>query len=316
MRGQPDSALKVLVTGGAGFIGSHVADAFLQAGHEVHVLDDLSRGKLANLDPAVRVHRLDLRDPQVDQLLEDERYDVVSHHAAQIDVRRSVADPMADADVNIMGSLRLLAACARTGVKKVIYPSSGGAIYGEPQYLPTDEAHPIEPVSPYGVSKYVVELYLRQFQATHGLRYTVLRYPNVYGPRQDPLGEGGVVAIFAHRMLAGESVSIYGSGEQERDFVYVGDCARANLLALQAGDGRAYNLGTGLGTSVNSLFRMMAGLTGYAKEPVYQPARPGETMRMAVDATLAAQELGWQPSVTLEEGLRRTIAALSRGTPS
>ncbi|NPV06360.1 MAG: NAD-dependent epimerase/dehydratase family protein [Anaerolineae bacterium] len=316
MTGTAGAGLKILVTGGAGFIGSHVAEALSQAGHRVAVLDNLSRGKRENLSPSIPLHHMDLRDPGLEQLLADERYDVVSHHAAQIDVRLSVADPLADADVNVMGSLRLLAACVRWGVRKVIYASSGGAIYGEPRYLPTDEDHPIEPVSPYGVSKYAVELYLRQFAATHGLRYTVLRYPNVYGPRQDPLGEGGVVAIFARRMLAHETVYIYGSGEQERDFVYVGDCAQANLMALSAGDGRAYNLGTGTGVSVNSLFRIMAALTGYEQDPVYRPARPGETMRMAVDATRAERELGWRPKVALEEGIRRTIAAVAQGRES
>lgn len=306
-------ASKVLVTGGAGFIGSHVVEAFLAAGHEVHVLDDLSRGKKENLPSGVPLHRLGLNDALVGQLLGDERYDLVSHHAAQIDVRHSVADPASDAEANILGSLRLLNACVRAGVIRVVYASSGGAVYGEPRYLPTDEKHPIQPLSPYGVSKYTVELYLQQFGALHGLGYTVLRYPNVYGPRQDPLGEGGVVAIFARRMLAGEPVTIYGDGEQERDFVYAPDCARANLLAAADSGGRTYNLGTGCGTSINVLYRLMAGLTGYRQDPVYQPARPGETRRMAVQADLARRELGWEPSVTLLEGLRRTVASIAMG---
>ncbi len=309
-----DGPKKVLVTGGAGFIGSHVVEAFVAAGHDVHALDNLSRGKAGNLPPSVTLHQMDLRDGRLGQLLLDERYDLVSHHAAQIDVRHSVIDPAMDADANIIGSLRLLSGCVQAGVSKVIYASSGGAVYGEPRYLPTDEDHPIEPVSPYGVSKYAVELYLHQFWAVHGLHYSVLRYPNVYGPRQDPLGEGGVVAIFARRMIAGEPVAIYGSGEQERDFVFAPDCARANVLAVSAGKERAYNLGTGAGTSINQLFRLMAKLTGYRSDPVYQPARLGETLRMAVDSRRAREELGWRPSVSLEEGVKRTIEATAPST--
>ena len=309
---EPRSA-KVLVTGGAGFIGSHVVQAFQAAGHEVHALDNLSRGKASNLPAGATLHRLDLSDSRLEQLLGDERYDVVSHHAAQIDVRHSVADPASDAEANILGSLRLLSACVRSGVSRVVYASSGGAVYGEPRYLPTDEEHPIQPLSPYGVSKYTVELYLQQFHALHGLPYTILRYPNVYGPRQDALGEGGVVAIFAHRMLAGDPVTIYGDGEQERDFVYAPDCAHANLLASAQAEGNTYNLGTGIGTSINRLFHTMADLTGYRLEPQYQAARPGETRRMAVQAERARLELGWIPSVTLQEGLRRTIEATAVG---
>jgi len=307
--------LKILVTGGAGFIGSNVVDAFLAAGHEVHALDNLSHGKRDNLAPGVPLHVMDIRDKRLVQLLGDERFDLVSHHAAQIDVRHSVSDPLFDAEVNILGSLNLLCACVAAGVGKVIYASSGGAIYGEPRYLPCDEDHPIEPVSPYGVSKYTVEQYLRQLGAAGGLRFTILRYPNVYGPRQDPLGEAGVVAIFADRMLRGGEVEIFGSGEQSRDFLCVVDCARANLMALDKADGLALNLGTGTGTTINELFRIMARLTGYRLSPLYRPAKPGETMRMALDAERAARELGWHPSLTLEEGLRLTLAAMAGGNP-
>jgi UDP-glucose 4-epimerase len=300
--------LRILVTGGAGFIGSHVVDAFLAEGHEVHVLDSLVHGDEKRLDARAALHKLDIRDPSLATLLADERYDAVSHHAAQIDVRRSVDDPLHDADVNVMGSLNLLHACVRSGVKKVIYASSGGAVYGEPQYLPVDESHPIEPVSPYGVSKHVVEQYLRQMAATHGLRYTILRYPNVYGPRQDPLGEAGVVAIFASRMLAGEEITIYGTGEQERDFICATDCARANAMCLTRADGCTLNLGSGHGTTINQLFRAMASITGYERQPHYAPARLGETLRMAVDASRAREVLGWEPSFSLGEGLRLTVA--------
>ncbi|MHB0879012.1 MAG: NAD-dependent epimerase/dehydratase family protein [Anaerolineae bacterium] len=304
-------SLKVLVTGGAGFIGSNVVDAFLAAGHEVQALDNLSHGKRSNLPASVPLHTIDIRDKSLADLLAQERFDVVSHHAAQIDVRHSVDDPLYDAEVNIMGSLNLIVACRRTGVRKVIYPSSGGAVYGEPQYLPADESHPIDPASPYGVSKHVVEQYLRQTWLTHGLPYTVLRYPNVYGPRQDPLGEAGVISIFAWRMLADEEITIYGTGEQERDFLYVGDCARANVMALSAADGATLNLGTSRGTTINELFRIMAGITGYRRPPLYAPARLGETLRMAVDASKAQAVLGWQPGLALEEGLKRTIASIA-----
>ena len=297
------------MTGGAGFIGSHVVDCFAQAGHDVHVLDNLSHGKRANISPQVPLHVLDIRAPGLRDLLVREKFAIVSHHAAQIDVRHSVDDPLYDADVNVMGSLNLLQGCVASGVSKVIYASSGGAVYGEPRYLPCDESHPIDPVSPYGVSKHVVEQYLRQFGQLHGLRYTVLRYPNVYGPRQDPLGEAGVVAIFASHMLADREVRICGSGEQERDFVYAGDCARANLMALSGADGEVLNLGTGTGTSINSLFQAMARITGYRRHPVYMPARRGETMRMAVAASHARAVIGWEPLVSLEEGLQHTIAA-------
>ena len=301
--------MKILVTGGAGFIGSHVVDAFLGAGHEVHVLDSLVHGKPERLDPRAVLHVMDVRDRSLTALLATERFDAVSHHAAQIDVRRSVDDPMYDADVNILGSLNLLVASVAAGVRKLIYASSGGAVYGEPRYLPADERHPIEPVSPYGVSKYAVELYLRQFATTHGLRYTILRYPNVYGPRQDPLGEAGVVAIFARRMLAAEDIEIYGTGEQKRDFLYVGDCARANLMSLDRADGCTLNLGTGSGTTINQLFRAIASITGYSIRPGYAPARKGETFRMAVDASRAREVLAWQPSISLEEGLRLTVSS-------
>ena len=303
-------SLKILVTGGAGFIGSNVVDAFVAAGHEVHVLDNLSHGKRENLPASVPLHVVDIRDRSLGDLLAQERFDVVSHHAAQIDVRHSVDDPLYDADVNIMGSLNLIVACQRCGVRKVIYSSSGGAVYGEPRYLPADENHPIDPASPYGVSKHVVEQYLRLMSLTYGSRYTVLRYPNVYGPRQDPLGEAGVISIFAYRMLAGEEITIYGTGEQERDFVFVGDCARANVMALDGTDGATLNLGTGKGTTINQLFSIMADITGYRLPATYAPARLGETMRMAVDAGRAREVLGWEPSVDLTEGLRRTIASV------
>ncbi|MBI4305746.1 MAG: NAD-dependent epimerase/dehydratase family protein, partial [Chloroflexi bacterium] len=212
--------MNILVTGGAGFIGSHVVDAALSAGHSVAVVDDMSTGRPENVNHLARLYRIDIRDERaLAEVFAREAPQVVSHHAAQVDLRRSVADPLHDAKLNVLGSLSLLECCRKHGVKKVVYASSGGAIYGEPAYLPCDELHPIKPLSQYGVSKYTVELYLRVYAEAYGLRYSVLRYANVYGPRQVPFGEAGVVAVFAYRMLRGEQVSIFGSGEQQRDFV-------------------------------------------------------------------------------------------------
>jgi UDP-glucose 4-epimerase len=301
--------LKVLVTGGAGFIGSHVVDALIEEGHKVLVVDNLSTGKKEHLNPEATFYQLDIRSPELEDVFRTEKPDLVNHHAAHVDVRRSVADPMFDADVNILGSLNLLECARQHGVESFIYASSGGAIYGEPSYLPCDEQHPLNPICPYGVSKLTVESYLFVYAHTYGLRYVILRYPNVYGPRQDPTGEAGVVAIFARQMARGEGVVINGSGEQERDFVYVDDVVSANLLSQEALGGQIYNLGTGIGTSINQLFASMKSLTRYAEEPVYGPPKPGETFKIYLDATKARRELGWQPEVRLEQGLRDTISS-------
>jgi len=298
--------MKILVTGGAGFIGSHVVDAFIQAGHQVVVVDNLSTGHRENLHPKAVFYRLDMRSPDLAEVFEKERPEVVDHHAAQADVRRSVAEPLFDAEVNVIGSLNLLENAVKYGVKKFIYISSGGAIYGEPEYLPCDEGHPIKPLSPYGVTKHTVEHYLYLYRRNFGLRYLVFRYANVYGPRQDPMGEAGVVAIFGGHMLRGEDVVINGSGEQERDFVYVGDCARANVIGLERGEG-AYNLGTGIGTTINEIFNRIKAITGYSREAVYGPVKLGDVFRIYSDASKARRELGWQPTMGLEEGLRRTV---------
>ena len=271
--------MKILVTGGAGFIGSHVVDAMLAVGHEVVIVDDLSTGRKRNLNPGAKFYQMDIRDPGLADVFERERPEVVDHHAAQMDVRRSVADPLFDADVNVRGTLNLLEAARTHGTRKVIYVSTGGAAYGEPKYLPCDEDHPIDPICQYGVSKHVVEHYLFVYQYLYGLDYTVLRYPNVYGPRQDPHGEAGVVAIFTGKMLAGEPVTINGTGEQERDYVYVADCARANVLALNQGAGTIYNLGSNRGTTVNLLFSTLANIIGYSAEPKFGPPKAGETFK-------------------------------------
>jgi UDP-glucose 4-epimerase len=300
--------VKILVTGGAGFIGSHVVDLYVRSGHQVVIVDDLSTGREINLNPAATFYKLDIRDPKLADVLQQEQPDIVNHHAAQMDVRRSVADPLFDASVNVLGSIHLLECARRAGVQRVIYISTGGAVYGEPQYLPCDEAHPINPICPYGASKHTVEHYLFMYRVMYGLDYTVLRYPNVYGPRQDPHGEAGVVAIFTGQMLAGQPVMINGDGEQVRDFVYVGDCAQANLLALQPmAAGKIYNLGAGLGTSVNAIFQALRKTSGYRAEAVYGPAKLGETRQIYLDASRIKKELGWTPSVSLETGLARTV---------
>ena len=299
--------MKVLVTGGAGFIGSHVVDLLIQNGHQVVVVDDLSTGRLSNLNPQATFYQLDIRSPEMEAVFEQERPEVVAHHAAQMDVRRSMADPIFDADVNILGSVKLAQLAMKYGTRKIIHISSGGAVYGEPVYVPCDEDHPVQPLCPYGATKYMFELYLYIFKTTYGLDYTVLRYPNVYGPRQDPRGEAGVVAIFTGQMLRGQPVTINGTGEQVRDFVHVTDCARANLMALTAGSGRVFNLGYGVGTTINQIFGHLKTITGYARDAQYGPGKAGETFRIFLDATRAGQELGWQPSITLEQGLRGTV---------
>ncbi|MCC6192732.1 MAG: NAD-dependent epimerase/dehydratase family protein [Anaerolineales bacterium] len=299
--------MKVLVTGGAGFIGSHVVDAFLAAGHEVVVVDDLSTGRERNLNPQARFYKLDIRDPGLAEVFERERPEIVDHHAAQMDVRRSVAEPLFDADVNVRGSVNLLECARQSGVRKVVYISTGGAVYGEPVYLPCDEKHPIDPICQYGVSKHVVEHYLHVYRHLYGLNYAVLRYPNVYGPRQDPHGEAGVVAIFTGLMLAGKPVTINGTGEQERDFVYVADCAKANLLAAAGDQTGIYNLGEERGTTVNQLFRELAKITGYTAAPQYGPPKPGETFKIYLNSQKAKAELDWSQSVDLETGLSQTV---------
>ena len=246
---------KILVTGGAGFIGSHVVDQFLDLGFEVVILDDLSTGRTSNLNPSARFYQMDIRDPKLRDVFEAEKPDYISHHAAQMDVRRSVAQPLFDADVNILGSINLIECAKEFGVKRFVYISTGGAVYGEPERVPCEETDAINPICQYGASKHTVEHYLFMYYVNYGLKYTVLRYPNVFGPRQDPHGEAGVVAIFTGKMLADEPVMIYGDGGQTRDFVFVGDCARANVLAVtidhQPG---IYNIGWGRPTSINEIF--------------------------------------------------------------
>ncbi|MFP2961747.1 NAD-dependent epimerase/dehydratase family protein [Myxococcus sp. 1LA] len=299
--------MKVLVTGGAGFIGSHVCDEFLRGGHEVIALDDLSGGKRENLDPRVRLAVHDIRSREASELIKAEKPDVLCHLAAQMDVRRSVDDPSFDADVNIRGMLNLLEAARVSGVKKVIFSSTGGAIYGEQDVFPAPERHPTRPISPYGVSKASGELYLGYYRAQYGLPYVALRYANVYGPRQNPHGEAGVVAIFSQRLIAGQGCTIFGEGKQTRDFVFGPDVARANRLAFENDYVGAINIGTGVETDINRLYTLLAEAAGSSVPVTHAPGKPGEQMRSCVDNALAKKVLGWEPSVDVREGLRRTI---------
>ena len=299
--------MKVLVTGGAGFIGSHVCDAFLRAGHEVIALDNLSSGKRENLDPRVRLAVMDIRSPEAAELIRSERPHALCHLAAQMDVRRSVEDPRFDAEANILGMLNLLEASRVAGVKKVIFSSTGGAIYGEQDVFPAPENHPTRPVSPYGVSKASGELYLGYYKAQYGLQYVALRYANVYGPRQNPHGEAGVVAIFSQRLVAGQPCTIFGDGGQTRDFVFGPDVARANLLAFEKDYVGAVNIGTGIETDINRLFAGLAEAAGSTQPVTHAPGKPGEQRRSCIDPSLAKKVLGWEPTVGLTEGLRKTV---------
>jgi UDP-glucose 4-epimerase len=300
--------MRILVTGGAGFIGSHVVDALIERGHEVVVVDDLSTGRRENLNPGAKFYHLDIRDAQgLEEVFAAERPEIVNHQAARANVRESMAKPVLYAEVNVIGSLNLLELSRKYGVGRFIYASTGGAVYGEPQYLPADEAHPINPLDPYGASKHLVEHYLYLYGVNYGLRYVALRYANAYGPRQDPYGEAGVVAIFTGQMLEGGEPVINGSGEQERDFVYVGDIAAANIQAMEAGDNQIYNIGWGVGTSINEIFARLKEITGYEKEAVHGPPKLGEVFKIYLEASKAQHELDWVPRVGLDEGMRRTV---------
>lgn len=306
--------MKILVTGGAGFIGSHVVDAYLAAGHEVAVIDNFSTGSEHNVNTAARLHRVDLREPSaISSLVSSFKPDVVNHHAAQAEVPRSVEDPAFDAQVNLIGGINLLKACVDHGVKKLIFISTGGALYGEPDVVPCDEDHPVRPLSPYGTSKFCFEQYLGTFHRTFGLEYTVLRYANIYGPRQDfKSEEGRVVAIFASRMLEGRPVTIDGDGEQARDMLYVGDVAMANLAALDRGANGTYHVSSGYAVTVNDMYRKLALLTDYSQPPQHGPRRRGDVYRIALDNSRAQRDLGWQPAVQLEEGLASTVEYFRR----
>jgi UDP-glucose 4-epimerase len=299
---------KILITGGAGFIGSTIADLFVASGWDVAVLDDLSSGKRENVPAAARFYPCDIRSAAARDAILREKPDVLCHQAAQIDVRRSMADPRFDCDVNLGGLLHLMQAAVEAGsVKHVLFASSGGAMYGETDRIPTPEGHPARPVSHYGVAKAASELYLGVYHANSGIGVSALRYANVYGPRQDPHGEAGVVAIFAGRLLEGKPCTIFGDGGQTRDYVFVGDVARANLLAAERRHDGPLNVGTGVETDVNRLYALLAKAAGSTMAPTHAPPRPGEQKRSCIDPSAAAAALGWKPEVPLEEGLARTF---------
>jgi len=301
--------MRVMVSGGAGFIGSHTVDALVARGvHEVSVIDALSAGKREQVNARARFHQVDVRDTgAVRSVMEREQPEVLVHLAAQMDVRRSVADPAFDAQVNLVGFLNLMEAGRANGLRRVVFSSTGGAIYGEQERFPCDEEHPLRPVSPYGVAKLATEKYLFFYRAQYGIDYVALRYANVYGPRQDPHGEAGVVAIFCGRMLEGRPATIYGDGDQTRDYVFVGDVVRANVAALESSASGAFNVGTGVETSVKQLHEILARIAGVSRAPEFGPPRPGEQRRSVILPERAARELGWRPQVDLSSGLAQTF---------
>lgn len=299
--------MKILVTGGAGFIGSNLVDAFIEAGHELVVVDNLYMGRTRNLHPKAKFYLMDIRSAELQRVFELEKIDVVYHQAAQMDVRRSVEDPMFDASVNVSGSLNLLQNSVKHKVQRFIFASTGGAIYGEQDYFPADESHPTRPCSPYGITKLTVEKYLFYFNEVFGLNYTVMRYANVYGPRQNPHGEAGVVAIFIQKMMAGEAPVINGDGTQTRDFVFVGDVVRANLFALEKARNDIFNVGTGIETNVNQIFQGLNTHIGRGTPEEHGPAKEGEQQRSVISYEKTKSQLGWEPVVTLHDGLNKTV---------
>jgi UDP-glucose 4-epimerase len=301
------TVLRILVTGGAGFIASHVSDRLLALGHQVFIVDNLVTGKRENLPASAIFYETDIRDQDMRNVFAEARPEVVIHHAAHIDVTRSVREPAYDASINILGSLNLLECCREGGVRKIIYAGTGGALFGEPSYLPVDEDHPIDPISPYGVSKHTVEHYLFAYRVNHGIDHIVLRYPNVYGPRQDPHGEAGVVAIFALQLLTGQHPVIFGDGTKTRDYCYVADIAEANVIALNSAATGVYNLGRGIEVSDLQVFETVRAAVGSDTEPVFAAVRPGEVEHIALDSSKAGRELGWTWKVGLNEGVAEAV---------
>jgi len=298
--------MKILVTGGAGFIASHIADALINEGHQVYILDNLSTGFEKNVNPKAKFIKSDISSPSIFKIFEEEKFDLVNHHAAHIDVRKSVSDPVFDANTNILGTINLLQASIKTGVKKFMFASTGGAIYGEQEYFPADENHPINPVSPYGITKLTIEKYLFFYKNEYDLNYTVLRYANVYGPRQNPFGEAGVVAIFTNKLLKNENPIINGAGKQTRDYVFVEDVVKANIITLEDKSSEIYNVGTGFETNVNDLFTKLNKIAGNKAEEKHGPAPKGEQLRSVISSAKLYNRFNWKPTIKMDEGLIKT----------
>ena len=298
--------MKILVTGGAGFIGSHIVDLLIENGYEVVIVDNLSTGKEEFINKKAIFYKKDITDDDLYEIFEKEKPDYVVHQAAQIDVQRSIDDPVFDAKVNVLGTVNLLECCRKSGVKKIVYASSA-AVYGNPEYLPIDEVHKINPISYYGISKHTAEHYFEVYSQLYDLKYTILRYANVYGIRQDPKGEGGVISIFVDKILKDERPIIFGDGNQTRDFVYVKDVAKANLLALEKGDSEVVNISTNKATSINKLVELMNEIMNTSLEPIYAEPRKGDIVHSYLDNKKALEVLGWKPEYSLKDGLRETI---------
>jgi len=300
--------MRILVTGGAGFIGSHLVDRYLAEGHQVSVVDNLATGRRENLNAEARFHEVDITDFQaLREVFEQEEPGAVNHHAAQMDVRRSVSEPQFDAETNIIGMLNVIEAARAVGPGKLIFSSSGGAIYGEPERIPADESHPLRPISHYGASKLAGEVYLQLYGRLYDLKYTILRYANVFGPRQNPHGEAGVNAIFAGMMLAGERPTIFGRGDKTRDYVYVGDVVEANILALERGDGELLNIGTGVQTTDQEVYDAVAAAVSFEEPAIYGEERAGDVRHSALEVTRAREVLGWEPQVKFRDGVQMTV---------
>ncbi len=300
--------MKILVTGGAGFIGSHIVDRLIKDGHEIVILDDLSSGNKKNINSKAQFYKLNIQDAEIETVFKNEQPDLVNHHAAQMDVRRSVADPLFDAKTNVLGTLNILQNCVKYKIKKVIFASSGGAIYGEQKIFPASESHPLKPISPYGITKLVAEHYLYYYKTVYGLDFTALRYANVYGPRQNPFGEAGVVAIFINKMLNDEQPVINGDGRQTRDYVYVDDVVNANIMAVADKIPEdIFNIGTGIETSVNEIFHYVKNIIGLHINEKHGPAKTGEQQRSVLKCARAKEMLKWELKTSLEDGLRKTF---------
>ncbi len=306
-RGRKMSKKKVMVTGGAGFIGSNLADAYIEDGYDVVIVDNMSSGNRENLPDNAKFYEIGIESPDMEKVFASERPDFVVHHAAQIDVRKSVEDPALDAKINIIGSLDLLQLALRYPIEKFILASTGGAIYGEQDYFPADEKHIERPISPYGIAKLSVEKYLHYYHVVHGLKYTALRYANVYGPRQNPHGEAGVVAIFCQKLIQNKAPFIFGSGKQSRDFVYVGDVVRANILATKSDFVGSLNIGTGLETDINEVYKSVANALGVDIKAIYRDGKIGEQMRSLLDSSKAKEILAWESITSFDEGIKNTV---------